>query len=332
MVDYILAVDCPRAWHAENLLLNPHHYSPLLAWAGAPAVAGLADRWGVGVYFNTMVPWQDGMIKYGVIATSRLYDDLVTWSNLYVAGRLQKPVKHLVDNRGICKLNRLNVQSALAAALLLLPQHFSEEELYLAVCQLSYLGDIRMYFAEDRKKVERIVQGNPGGFRQLYGLPARHLAAVGLLDMRASVEEGGAVKWRQVRDGSPPPVDYLTDVEDLSPGNARRSLQDDSPASRISLLSSLPSSLLLCMAQRAGLAKTYQQALLIDPNAATAMAQQVMDRTRGDCRAFVKRAIGATNFRSSFRQAVVSFLAAGSSNAAKYVGRKMAKARMSRST
>eukprot|EP00850_Spirogloea_muscicola_P011173 SM000068S20605 [mRNA] locus=s68:420290:423430:- [translate_table: standard] len=317
MVDYVLAVDCPRAWHAENLLLNRHHYSPLLAWAGAPAVAGLADRWGVGVHFNTMVPWQDGMIKYGVIATSRLYDDLVTWSNLYVAGRLQKPVKHLVDNRGICKLNRLNVQSALAAALLLLPQHFSEEELYLAVCQLSYLGDIRMYFAEDRKKVEKIVQGNSGGFRQLYGLPARHLAAVGLLDMRASVEEGGAVKWRQLAFLRRP---------------ARRSLQDDSPASRISLLSSLPSSLLLRMARRAGLAKTHQQALLVDSNAATAMAQQVMDRTRGDCRALVKRAIGATNLRSSFRQAVVSFLAAGSFNAAKYVGRKMAKARMSRST
>ena len=62
-------------------------------------------------------------------------------------------VQLLVDRRGIADTNRVNLQAALAAALLQLPSAFDERELYREICQLSYYGDVRMLFAEDRKKV-----------------------------------------------------------------------------------------------------------------------------------------------------------------------------------
>ncbi|KAL8484454.1 hypothetical protein ACS0TY_026945 [Phlomoides rotata] len=61
-------------------------------------------------------------------------------------------VNVLVDNLEIEKLNFVNLKAATSAALLLLPSKFCEEELYAKVCSLSYMGDLRMLFAEDKNK------------------------------------------------------------------------------------------------------------------------------------------------------------------------------------
>ncbi|KAL8534652.1 hypothetical protein ACS0TY_010618 [Phlomoides rotata] len=50
------------------------------------------------------------------------------------------------------KLNSVNLKATTSTALLLLPSKFCEEELYAKVCSLSYMGDLRMLFAEDKKK------------------------------------------------------------------------------------------------------------------------------------------------------------------------------------
>lgn len=62
-----------------------------------------------------------------------------------------------------------NLSAALSCALLLLPEEFSEADLYFTLSSLSYIGDIRNLFgAEDPNKVENIVFKSFDKFRDLY--------------------------------------------------------------------------------------------------------------------------------------------------------------------
>lgn len=163
MLDVILAVEDPVKWHRENMALNPKHYSfPRPEWI---------QHWGPGVYFNTHIPIaKNREMKYGVVGTAALLEDLEEWRWLYLAGRLHKPV--VILNRAdqliegmMCK----NRDNAVDTALKFLPERFDALELYAAIASLSYAGDVRMAVgAEDPTKVANIVRPNLEVFDKLY--------------------------------------------------------------------------------------------------------------------------------------------------------------------
>ncbi|KAI8511346.1 Phosphatidate cytidylyltransferase, mitochondrial [Branchiostoma belcheri] len=169
MVDFIFAVDNAKAWHKENMRRNRKHYS-FLSSLGPERIARVQENWGARVYFNTLVPCEDRLIKYGVISTSDLIDDLHQWETLYVSGRLHKPVLILKrrENPALLEALQQNTLSAMAAALLMLPEAFTEEQLYIAITSLSYTGDFRMTVGEDKQKVQNIVKPNVARFQELY--------------------------------------------------------------------------------------------------------------------------------------------------------------------
>ncbi|KAB1221514.1 hypothetical protein CJ030_MR2G027153 [Morella rubra] len=155
VVDYILGVSNPEQWHSQNLKMNKNHYASWLAHlGGAKLITEIADEIGVGVHFNPFVSWNN--------------KDIINWERFYLSGRLQKPVCILVDNLDIEKVNSANLRAAISASLLLLPPKFTEEDLYAKICGLSYTGNLRMLFAEDRNKVKKIVQGQFGLFQSRY--------------------------------------------------------------------------------------------------------------------------------------------------------------------
>ena len=171
MTDFIFAVHDTELWHKENLAMHPKHYSTMARLMGPTAIKQCQEEWGARLYFNTLVPWGKGMIKYGVINRRDLLTDLKDWETLYVAGRMHKPVNIIEQEEEDTELQealRTNLISAIHTALLLLPEKFTEEDLFLAVAGLSYTGDFRMVVGEDRNKVSNIVRPQVDRFRELY--------------------------------------------------------------------------------------------------------------------------------------------------------------------
>lgn len=173
LIDLIIAVDDPLDFHRKNLEINQSHYS-FLKYFGPRAVTRIQERMGAKIYYNPYVAVDDGkeQIKYGVIKTQDLINDLLDWETLYVSGRLHKPVTIFqgpVDqSEPLAKALKINLQSAIHASLLLLDETFSEESLYWTISSLSYHGDFRMMFGENKNKISNIVKPQIPLFRKLY--------------------------------------------------------------------------------------------------------------------------------------------------------------------
>ena len=200
MVDIILAVDDTYEWHKQNLETHPHHYSGFATVGGASFVHWMQNL-GARLYFHPFVDVDinvtsdDGIdgtnkhtttiqreIKYGVVSTDDLIEDLTCWKYLYLAGRMHKPtveidighekqsIQEQEENRKdeIAEAQRQNLLAAVSASILL---HGGEEnsnmtmpilQMYNTIAGISYAGDIRMQTgAEDPNKVKKLVE-TPG--------------------------------------------------------------------------------------------------------------------------------------------------------------------------
>ena len=178
MVDYIVAVDDAAGWHRQNLERNgASHYSFLRA--GGARILSSIQAVGAGVYFN--VPNLGGQCahvakaKYAVVERRVLCRELQDWRDLYLSGRLQKPVVTLQDCPDVAAAQQHNLDMACATALLLLPETFSEPELYATISAISYTGDPRMRLGEHPDKALQIAASQTDNFRALYAPSLRVL-------------------------------------------------------------------------------------------------------------------------------------------------------------
>ncbi|KAL2436434.1 Phosphatidate cytidylyltransferase, mitochondrial [Exophiala dermatitidis] len=186
MIDFIFGVSYTQHWHSLNLQEHRDHYSAVGS-LGSYAVSKIQDSFGAGVYFNPYVTVNGTLIKYGVVNLDTLCQDLSEWNTLYLAGRLQKPVKILRDNPAVRLANQVNLIAAVRTALLLLPPEFTEEELYSTIAGISYMGDPRMSIGgDDPRKVNNIVKHQLPNFRRLYAPLIENLPNISFVDSATS--------------------------------------------------------------------------------------------------------------------------------------------------
>ena len=184
MIDFIFGVTYTQHWHSLNLQQHRDHYSAA-GTLGSYAVSRIQDKWGAGVYFHPYITVNGTLVKYGVVNLDTLCRDLSEWDTLYIAGRLQKPVKILRDDPRVRLANQVNLLSAVRTALLLLPETFTEQDLYGAIAGISYLGDPRMALpSENKNKVSNIVRNQLPNFRRLYAPLIENLPNVSFKDSR----------------------------------------------------------------------------------------------------------------------------------------------------
>ncbi|PPR08162.1 hypothetical protein CVT24_012126 [Panaeolus cyanescens] len=169
MVDFIFAVTHPGHFHSINMQQNPSHYPMHARMLGSDYVSKV-QALGPGVWFNAYVPMGDVTIKYGITTVDNLCADLLSWRTLYLAGRMHKPLRIIKDDARVRLTQQVNLTSAVRAALLTLPERFTETELYERIAGISYSGDPRMVLpAENRGKVGNIVRKQGRQFGELYG-------------------------------------------------------------------------------------------------------------------------------------------------------------------
>lgn len=168
MLDFVFAVSHPNHWHSINLHQHKDHYSVLARIFGSSLISILQEKVGAGVWFNVECLVRGRVIKYGVISVDALVKDLLDWETLYMAGRMHKPIHVLRDEPRIRLANQVNLSSAVRASMLLLPETFSEEDLYREITSLSYRGDFRMQVGENPNKIKNIVQAQYETFSKLY--------------------------------------------------------------------------------------------------------------------------------------------------------------------
>lgn len=164
-IDIIATVDDATKWHKENMKRSQSDYNPLASTLVKPLL-----HVGTDIEYLSNIPYDDKFFKIGVIERFDFLYDLHNWSNFYMAGRCQKPIMLVKKDNEIEKAIRRNRLNALRTALILnYDKKITEEELYKTICELSYMGDIRMFFGmENPNKVKNIVTGEFGEFRKIY--------------------------------------------------------------------------------------------------------------------------------------------------------------------
>lgn len=291
-LDILCVVENVQEWHETNVHRNPSHYASQMRVIGSQGIVKVSRVVGCGTHYNARLFDARGEpFKYGVASVEDVVRDLERWEYLFVAGRMQKPHETMLTSAAVRDAQRVNVRNAANAALLTLPESFSELDFHRALVRLSYDGDVRFLFAaEDDKKVERIASANGDAMRDMY-------------------------------------ADTVTELGDALDASSSTWWQDKSPSALRARLEALPVTVRAMMSAatrvRVGEGVESSKRWAADVCAALSDDQERVGSTTRACLRQIVRT-------SSLRQAVAGLLGTSPTKTVAYVGAKFYKSARSR--
>ena len=169
-LDLILVVNNLKEWHLKNMKQNKKDYS----FIGSLFFKNAKEeklKGKTNITYISNIKENNNTFKYGTIEEKDLINNLKTWNSFYTPGRFQKVVYPIKETDKIKEAIKYNRECALLlSAYLLNKDYTTRKELFNMICSLSYLGDTRMKFAENPKKVENIVNGSYDELSSIYDI------------------------------------------------------------------------------------------------------------------------------------------------------------------
>lgn len=211
-IDLILIVKDLKKWHLENIKLNKKDYSFIgkLFFKNA-SISKLKGHTGI-TYLSNIIE-NKKVFKYGTIEEKDFINYLNNWQSYYLPGRFQKTCLEIISTKKIRDTIIKNRENALMTGLLSLNKEKPKLiDVYTEICGLSYLGDTRMKFAENPRKVLNIVEGSFNEYKDIYGIENSYF--------KTDKNENMTIKYdKLIKDINKLPEflsNYLKDEQDLS--------------------------------------------------------------------------------------------------------------------
>ena len=169
-IDLIFVVDDLKKWHIENMELNKKDYS--ITGRHFFKIASIDKLKGnTGITYVSNIKENGSIFKYGTIELKDLVYYLKTWKSFYLPGRFQKTIYPIIETDELKKLIEKNREDALLLSTYLQDKkEVTKKDILVTLCGLSYLGDTRMRFAENPRKVLNIVEGSFNEYDKMYKL------------------------------------------------------------------------------------------------------------------------------------------------------------------
>ena len=174
-IDLIFVVEDLKKWHLENMKLNRHDYSLIgkvfFKYASLSKLKGTT-----GITYVSNIKENGNIYKYGTIEEKDLIENLNTWKSFYMPGRFQKTIYPIKQSDSLITAIDKNRDNALLLSSYLQEKNeVTKKDIFVTLCSLSYLGDTRMKFAENPRKVLNIVEGSFDILNSIYDFNKSYL-------------------------------------------------------------------------------------------------------------------------------------------------------------
>ena len=174
-IDLILVVNDLKKWHLDNMKLNKKDYSIIGSnFFKNKDINKLKGN--TGITYLSNIKFNNATFKYGTIEYKDLLDYLYSWESFYVPGRFQKTLYFIKEDEKLTNAIKYNREMALMlASFLTNKKECNKKDILIKLCSLSYIGDTRMKFAENPKKIVNIVEGSYDEFNKIYDFNTKYL-------------------------------------------------------------------------------------------------------------------------------------------------------------